>query len=462
MQQLVCESSTQQQAPAGETSVTTTSASPAPFAVIKSSLSFVESPWCELSGTDQQTNQIKLCRIGSQPSVSTQPLLVTHTIVINDDCTWKLTVYGHEISPTCGVLSSIPQHLTACKLQEMVKVLAEINICPGNHDASFIELARSRKGKFFTASGELKAELQPNIQSCGLPETIRVADCDFVVKDGTCSKCSGYRSQLRMMLSRYKHKCEVPHKFSNERYMNTPQKRTKIKSLRERATAAEANLQKLRNRMKILTDSDGVQVSKDFHDDIFSVMCQKNDDISEQFPQGSFRRLFWEEQFKAAKVADPRQMRWHPTMIQWCLNLKLLSSACYHSLRTSGFIKLPSERSLRDYTHFFKSKPGFQDEVDLMLMREANLSKLPDWRKYIVILFDEIKVRANLVYDKYSGDVIGFVQLGEVNDALNAMEKDFSDELQYLPKVATHVLGVMVRGLFTSLLCTFPYCWCYW
>jgi uncharacterized coiled-coil DUF342 family protein len=64
--------------------------------------------------------------------------------------------------------------------------------------------------------------------------------------------------------------------------MNTPQKLTKIKSLRGRATAAETNLQKLSYRIKILTDS-GVPLSKDFHDD---VMCQKNDEISEQFHQG--------------------------------------------------------------------------------------------------------------------------------------------------------------------------------
>ncbi len=63
---------------------------------------------------------------------------------------------------------------------------------------------------------------------------------------------------------------------------------------------------------------------------------------------------------------NAKQMRWHPMMIRWCLNLKLLSSSAYHSLRTSGFIKLPSERTLRDYTNYFKSKEGFQPEVDLM------------------------------------------------------------------------------------------------
>ena len=65
--------------------------------------------------------------------------------------------------------------------------------------------------------------------------------------------------------------------------------------------------------------------------------------------------------------------------------LKLLSSSCYYSLHISGFMKLPSERTLRDCTHFIKSKPGFQDEVDLMLAQVAKLSSLPEWRKYIVI-----------------------------------------------------------------------------
>ena len=50
-------------------------------------------------------------------------------------------------------------------------------------------------------------------------------------------------------------------------------------------------------------------------------------------------------------------------MIRWCLNLKLLSSA-----RTSGFMKLPSERLLCDYTHHVKARSGFQDDVDADLV----------------------------------------------------------------------------------------------
>ena len=35
---------------------------------------------------------------------------------------------------------------------------------------------------------------------------------------------------------------------------------------------------------------------------------------------------------------------------------------------------LPSERTLRDYTNYFKNKPGFQDEVDQQLLRRVFLN----------------------------------------------------------------------------------------
>ena len=102
-------------------------------------------------------------------------------------------------------------------------------------------------------------------------------------------------------------------------------------------------------------------------------------------------------------------------------------------------MKLPSEQILREYTHFIKLKPGFQDEVDLMLAQEAKLSSLPEWRKYVVILFDEIKVKSSLIYDKYSAQVIGFVNLGELNDSLRNMERS-NDECKKQDVVATHML----------------------
>ena len=69
-------------------------------------------------------------------------------------------------------------------------------------------------------------------------------------------------------------------------------------------------------------------------------------------------------------------------------------------------MKLPSERTLGDYTHFFQSKVSFQAEADKMLIEEAKLKGLPEWKKFIVLLFDKMKLSESLVYDKHSAQVI--------------------------------------------------------
>ena len=45
-----------------------------------------------------------------------------------------------------------------------------------------------------------------------------------------------------------------------------------------------------------------------------------------------------------------------------------VSSIAYEVLRNSGVVSLPSQRTLRDYTHFVESVPGFSAAVDQMLM----------------------------------------------------------------------------------------------
>ena len=137
-------------------------------------------------------------------------------------------------------------------------------------------------------------------------------------------------------------------------------------------------------------------------------------------------------------------------MIRWCLNLKLLSSAAYHSLRTSGFIKLPSERTLRDYTHFIKPKAGFSSELDQLLADELLVETLPDWKRHVVLVLDEVKIKESLVFDKHETEVVGFVDMGDINNKLADLEKQCSTNHQY-PTIATHMLVLMVRGVFTGL-----------
>lgn len=97
----------------------------------------------------------------------------------------------------------------------------------------------------------------------------------------------------------------------------------------------------------------------------------------------------------------------------------------------------------------FKSKTGFQTEVDAMLRKEVEDES---WKNYVVLLVDEMKVKESLCYDKHSCEVVGFVELDDINHQLSQLEKQASN---HLPPIATHLLTLMVRGIFTT--CKFPY-----
>ena len=151
-------------------------------------------------------------------------------------------------------------------------------------------------------------------------------------------------------------------------------------------------------------------------------------------------------------------MRWHPQIIRWCLHLRLKSSGAYKELRESGILRLPSERTLRDYTYCVPPKAGLQGDVESQLVKVSQLSTLEDWEKFVTITFDEMKIREGLVYDKCNDQLIGFVQLDDITNSLLELERTCKSTPSS-PEVATHMLLLLVWGLTISLkfpLAQFP------
>ena len=88
-------------------------------------------------------------------------------------------------------------------------------------------------------------------------------------------------------------------------------------------------LQKKAKKGKVRTLlKQGDMVNSELHSDLLHMHMNENvDQITKAYPKNSFSTLFWDEQLKAASTTkDSRQVRWHPILIKWCLNLKLLSS----------------------------------------------------------------------------------------------------------------------------------------
>ncbi len=67
---------------------------------------------------------------------------------------------------------------------------------------------------------------------------------------------------------------------------------------------------------------------------------------------------------------------------------------------------------------------------------------------------DEMHIREGLVYDKHSGALLGFTDLGNVNNLLAEFERSLSSDAP-TERLSKSMLVIMVRGLFTRL--QFPY-----
>lgn len=286
-------------------------------------------------------------------------------------------------------------------------------------------------------------------------KTIRHIRCELLVEGGKrCSFCESHRNTLRVLLGRHDKvaPCLNPDR-TNYRYLSTPEKVERLHGMRKRQHTLEKQVARLKSRLEEAIMHEGVQVDESLHSDLQQISRESEDHVSTLGPANSFQRLFWMQQQKAASLNNSRSMRWHPLFIKWCLYIKHLSSKAYETIRDSGCISLPSQRTLRDYTHFVESTSGFSAE---QLLRASEVSTTADWEKCVCLVMDEMYIKEDLVYNKHSGELVGFANLGETNDQLLQLQKNLEGEKEdNTAALAKTMFVLMVRGFFVRL--NFPY-----
>lgn len=199
----------------------------------------------------------------------------------------------------------------------------------------------------------------------------------------------------------------------NDRYMSLNQRRAKLVKLRLRHKANQATIKRLRAKIESLSEHAGIAVDESTHNDL-KIIMKENGQLLTKHPKNSFARLFWEQQEKAANKRSAKSMKWHPTMIRWCLYLRHLSGKGYDFLR--GTLSLPSQRTLRDYTYYNSTQIGFSTATDRELLEKVSNSK--EHEKLVNIIIDEMYVREQIVYDKHTGSILGFMDMGDINNHL--------------------------------------------
>ena len=76
--------------------------------------------------------------------------------------------------------------------------------------------------------------------------------------------------------------------------MKSPEKSERYNLSRQEVKAANKEINRLQKLLEKATQEDGLNLSSDIHDSLFGIMKENVADTEKSFPEGSFRRLFWQ------------------------------------------------------------------------------------------------------------------------------------------------------------------------
>lgn len=209
-----------------------------------------------------------------------------------------------------------------------------------------------------------------------------------------------------------------------------------VLALEHKCEGLQADMERLQKEIQ----NNGVYLDRELSSDFEHIMKNAGENIT------PFMRMFWDQQTELRGVSAHAR-KYHPMLIRFCLSLHAKSATAYEELRSSNIMTLPSQRTLRDYRNAIRPTVGFNPEVVQQLVERSR--EYTGYQRFVIISFDEMKVQDNLVYDKSSGELIGFVDLGD--PILNYGSFDNTNTL------ASYVLVFYVRGLASNL--KFPLCY---
>ena len=225
----------------------------------------------------------------------------------------------------------------------------------------------------------------------------------------------------------------------------------RLKNVQKSRKAIRAKYQRLAKKM---IKEEGVKISEEDESDVRVLMDAATPEIRTKYGKDSPQNVLWEEQKKYNSLQNKRQMRWHPLVIRFALSLFYSSRVAYRTATSSGFLSLPSERTLRDYTHWCSAQSGVQFEYIEQAKKVMSQEGVSEDERQFTLLFDEMKVKSGLVFRKSTGRLVGFCDLGQANheiDRLFSSPREGSAGKQ-TPQLAKNMLAFMIRPIFRPSL----------
>lgn len=244
-----------------------------------------------------------------------------------------------------------------------------------------------------------------------------------------------------------------PSSHTNWRYLNDEQKMERAKLVQHDRKQLQRKIFDLEQKLKSEIESNGKFVDREMSEKFKKTLENSSSEI-EQLADDSPLKILWTEQQKVLQLKNAKGMRWHPLMIKWCIALQSKSTAAYNMIRQSGFLNLPTLRTIRNYSNFAEECAGFNAKVLQFVASDIKIDEIDDHQRNIALLFDEVKLKSGIAFSRRTGRIVGISDMGGIQNELRDFERSCSEATkveQIGSSVATHMLVLMARGLCSGL-----------
>ena len=350
-------------------------------------------------------------------------------IYIDSQLTFTIRVFSWSLPNEHTIYNENSKSVKNITLSNLILILNNYTLCIGIiNNLQMHSCIIHSIPKVFTPSLAEQSPLQQTTY-------YRASECQILTNDKQCSKCLRKQKQSESRVLKRKPETSVvaPAKL-NAPISTTSSQRLKltIQNYRLENKALKFQIEKLQNELS----NSSLPVNVDLNNDLITIM--KNTASSKITP---FMKLFWEQQQKYLSSTETG-IRYHPMIIRYCLGLASKSAAVYDDIRYdeksgTGFLILPSRRRLSDYKNYIRPQRGFN--LSIINELKDKVKQFSEIEKFVVLLFDEMKIQENLVWDKHTGELVGYVDLGDIELNYATLKKP--------EDIATHVLVFLIRSI---------------
>ena len=129
--------------------------------------------------------------------------------------------------------------------------------------------------------------------------------------------------------------------------MTTEQLKSKLSTTVKIDTNLKQKLQSIRTKLSEQLKQNGILLDHQNSDIFHNIMKANNTSIS-AFSEDSPMHLLWQQQLSALNRKSSSGIRWHLTLIIWCIALYSKSPATYDMIKSSKFLILPHKNTIKD------------------------------------------------------------------------------------------------------------------